>query len=339
MITTGVVLINLGTPASHEVDDVRRYLIEFLTDGRVIDKSFLIRQLLTRGVIIPRRVKQSAASYKDIWTRAGSPLLVHSEQLAEILDDELGAAYTVALAMRYQTPSIEDALEKVKSCSKVVILPLFPQYASATTGSCFQKVMEIVSTWTTMPELHFVNEFATNDGFIAAFADRVLEMRWHDYDGVLFSFHGLPVSQQRKGCSASGKGCCQQLHAGNQLCYSAQCYATAKAIAREVGMDEYFVGFQSRLGKEKWIQPYAIDVVKHLAESGRRRILVVSPSFVADCLETIYEIGVEYERDFRSWGGEELDYVPSLNTSPLWIDALKDLIHRYSHIHLADVSL
>ncbi|MCB1111784.1 MAG: ferrochelatase [Chlamydiales bacterium] len=326
---TAVILINLGTPDSPDPGDVHRYLIEFLTDGRVIDIPWLSRQALVRSIIVPKRYRESAKSYADIWMEAGSPLMVYGIRVCEMLQTALGNHYQVELAMRYQNPTIASVLEKVRGCEKIIIVPLFPQYASATTGSVHQKVMELISHWTTIPEIRFISSYPTQPEMIRAFCRQSEKYTINDYDHILFSFHGLPERQIRKadssGCCLK-KGCCERLCEKNQYCYSAQCHATARAIAEELGISKYSLCFQSRLGNDPWLRPYASEVISKLAESGAKKLLVFCPAFVCDCLETIYEIGVEYRDEFINKGGETLDLVPGLNDHPEWIAGLKELV-------------
>lgn len=337
---TGILLVNLGTPDSPNLSDVYRYLIEFLTDGRVIDSPWIFRQLLVRGVIVPKRYRQSAKSYQEIWTSEGSPLKVYGYRVQKQLQERLGDdAFIVRLAMRYQNPSIEEALDSLieNGCQKIVVLPLFPQYASATTGSVHQKVMEIVSKWQVIPELVLIDHYETHPGLIQAFCAVASKYQIEEYDHILLSFHGLPQRQLLKAdrsqsrCMKS-KECCSSLSEKNQDCYSAQCYATANAIVRRLNLplDKYSVSFQSRLGEEPWLQPYTSDVIVRLAKEGNKRVLVFCPAFVCDCLETIYEIGQEYAIEFKHAGGESLDLVPGLNDHPQWINALVDLIKERS---------
>lgn len=332
---TGVLLVNLGTPNSPKPKDVFRYLTEFLTDSRVIDIPWLQRQLLVRGIIIPKRLRQSAKSYEAIWTPQGSPLKVFSQSITEKLQASLGNNFHVELAMRYQTPSIEDSLQRLmeKQPSQIIIVPLFPQYASATTGSVHQKVMEVVSQWINIPKMIFINHFADHPSLIQAFCTLAKECGFVDYDHVLFSFHGLPERQLLKADKSKNHcrkcvDCCKQKSQVNAQCYSALCHQTAQAVATALKLDHgsHSISFQSRLGKEPWIEPYTSDVIRSLAKSGRRRVLVFCPSFVCDCLETIYEIGVEYAEEFKHAGGEKLQLVPGLNDHPAWISALKDIV-------------
>jgi ferrochelatase len=328
--TTGILLVNLGTPDSPETGDVRRYLIEFLTDPRVIDIPAFNRHLLVRGIIGPFRAPKSAKSYRAIWTKEGSPLLLNSQRQRDAVAQLLGPGYQVELAMRYQNPSIASMLERFKGkrLRKLRIVPLFPQYASASTGSVHAEVMRIVSQWQVIPDIEFLNSYPTDPGMIAAFADLARPMQPASYDHVLFSFHGLPERQLLKadahGHCLQSADCCSVLDDRNAYCYSAQCHATAQAIAAalQIPKAQYTICYQSRLGKTPWKQPFTIDVIQQLAESGKKRVLVFSPAFTSDCLETIFEIGEEYKEDFQKWGGETLDLVPGLNAHPTWVAAL-----------------
>jgi ferrochelatase len=250
------------------------------------------------------------------------------------LQQQLGDDYHVELAMRYQSPSIASALLKLKAAnvSSIKVIPLFPQYASASTGSVQDKVMELVRLWPTIPDISFVNSFHNNELMIRVFAENGKIHQPESYDHILFSFHGLPQRQLKKS-DHSGQhclqveGCCNTYTDVNQFCYSAQSYDTARLIAQKLGIDSnsYTVCFQSRLGSDPWIQPYTSAVIADQAKKGVKRLLVFCPAFVADCLETIYEVSVEYDEEFKALGGEKVQLVESLNDKPLWIQALAQL--------------
>lgn len=330
----GILLVNLGTPDSPSDKDVHRYLTEFLTDKRVITTPWIQRQMVVRGFIVPARYKQSAASYRAIWTEEGSPLKVYGLRVKEALQKRLGSNYLVELAMRYQNPSIPKTLSMMQKAGiqRLLVIPLFPQYSSATTGSVHQKVMEEISKWTTIPEIIMMGQFATHPGYIDAICRADKEKMNYAYDHVLFSFHGLPQSQITKAdptaCCLKKSNCCSKYTELNRDCYAAQCYATARAVAAQLNLKEeiYSVSFQSRLGKEPWLEPYTNEVIKNLAKEGKKDVLVFCPSFVCDCLETIYEIGVEYAHEFKQSGGNRLDLAQGLNDSEPWIDALERMI-------------
>ena len=331
----GVLLVNLGTPDSPEVGDVRKYLDEFLMDERVIDINAFSRTLLVKGVIVPFRSPKTSKLYKEIWDENGSPLLYYSKIQAAMLADQLGDEYHVELAMRYQNPSILSALERMKAglVESIKVIPMFPQYASASTGSVIQKVMEIISQWPTVPPVSFVNSFHDNDLVLDTFAENARKYKPETYDHILFSFHGLPERQLLK-CDHTGHyclkkdNCCETLNDTNKFCYSAQGHDTARRIAEKLNISsaDYTVCFQSRLGKEPWVQPYTTDVLKKLASEGKKRLLVFSPAFVADCLETLYEITVEYHEEFKALGGEHVQLVESLNDDPKFIEALVEMV-------------
>jgi len=331
---TGILLVNLGTPHSPKWRDVYKYLIQFLTDERVIDIPWLKRQLLVRGIIVPLRTRNSARSYREIWQKSGSPLLDYGRKVENLLQEALGPEYQVVLAMRYQTPSIESGLEALKGSKKLIVLPLFPQYASASTGSVHQEVMRILSKWPTIPELKMINSYPQDPKMVRTFCLNAKHYSLADYDHFLFSFHGLPERQLIKadlsGYCLKQPRCCAGLNEKNSGCYAAQCTATAAAIQKELQIpsDQCTVCFQSRLGKEPWIQPFTSDVIAKLAGQGKKRLLVFCPSFVADCLETIFEIQNEYRAEFFAEGGERLDLVESLNDHPLWIESLTDMIKQ-----------
>ncbi len=323
---TGVLLINLGTPDSPSVSDVRKYLFQFLNDPRVIDIPWLTRKLLVNLIIVPFRSPKSAKIYKQLWTEKGSPLLLYGNELKEKVQDELGNGYTVELAMRYQNPSIESVLAKMRKqhFKKIVIIPLYPQYASSSTGSTLELVMKEVSKWYVIPELKIISQFFDNEGYINAFVERGKQYKPEEYEHVIFSFHGLPVRQvdkvydNEKLCSEHN--CESEITDENYYCYKASSYATAKAIAQRLNIpqEKYTVSFQSRLD-EQWLEPFSDKVVAQKAKEGIKKMLVFSPAFVADCLETTIEIGHEYSEIFCSNGGEKLQLVESLNTHPLWV--------------------
>ena len=333
-------MVNLGTPDSTATGDVRKYLREFLMDGRVIDIPFIPRWMLVNLIIAPFRAPKSAKEYRKLWTDRGSPLLFHTQDLKDKLIPKLDPEkYIVEMAMRYQTPSIEDGLNKLNKANvqKIIVLPLFPQYASATNGSVADRVMEIARTWQIIPNITFINNFVEHPLFLEAWAELGRDMMEKDeYDMYLFSYHGLPERQIRKGsvdgyCQLSDK-CCSNYTKKNQFCYRGQCFHTTRLLAAKLGLPEEKVMtcFQSRLGKDPWIKPYTEDVIKELAGKGIKKVLVFSPAFVADCLETTVEVGEEYKEEFEELGGEKWDLVPSLNSNDTWVACVKDLVETNS---------
>lgn len=331
----GILLVNLGTPDSPSTANVRKYLNQFLMDERVIDVNPVLRNVLVKGVIVPFRGPKSAKLYKAIWDeKTGSPLLYYSILQAEALQAKLGDEYQVEIAMRYQSPSIKTALNKLRNAQvdSIKVIPMFPHYASASTGSVIQDVMEQISKWLTIPNISFVNSFYNHPLMIKTFANNGRKHNPENYDHVLFSFHGLPQRQLVKSdylqqhCQKVTE-CCKIITKNNKFCYSAQCYNTAQLIASELQIpkDKYTVCFQSRLGKTPWVQPYTNVVLQDCAARGYKKLLVFCPAFVADCLETVYEVTVEYGEEFKQLGGQQLQLVESLNDNPMWIGALKDI--------------
>ncbi|MGR3811951.1 ferrochelatase [Jiulongibacter sp. NS-SX5] len=330
----GVLLVNLGTPDSPETPDVRKYLREFLMDGRVIDYPLVPRWMLVNLIIAPFRAPKSAATYKELWTEEGSPLKVYGESNEKELQKVVGEDYIVKLAMRYQSPSIESKLNELKEAgvSQITVIPFFPQYASATTGSVYEEVNRVVNGWQTIPEIKMVNNYYSHPLFIKGFVDNGKKyLEKEEYDHVIFSYHGIPARQIKKGdytqknCQL-GK-CCSSIRKENQFCYRAQCFETTRLLVKELGIPEgkYTTCFQSRLGREEWIQPYTEQTIKDLAAKGVKSVLAFSPAFVADCLETTIEVGDEYKELFEENGGERWQLVESLNDSKNWLDLLEDL--------------
>lgn len=334
---TGVLLIQLGTPDSPKVSDVRRYLSEFLNDPRVIDIPWLPRKLLVNGIIVPFRAPKSAKVYKELWEFGNgvSPLLTHTLRVKELVQEKFDADnVTVEVAMRYQNPSLDSVLEKMRLANydQLIIIPLFPQYASASSGSAIEKAMNIIRKWWVIPEVKVVSQFWEHENYIDCVVDRAKEFKLSDYDHVLFSYHGLPERQVDKVYEGTDlcedQPCESEVNDKNKFCYKATCYGTTRLIAEKLGLteDQYTVCFQSRLDK-KWLTPFSDKVVEEWGKKGAKKLLVFSPAFVADCLETIIEIGDEYQEIFEEHGGEKVQLVPSCNDHELFIDCLVDLIN------------
>lgn len=337
MARTGVILINVGTPDAPHSREVRRYLREFLSDPRVVDINPLGRWLLLNLIILPVRPKQSAAAYKKIWTPQGSPLLVYSEALRAALQQALGEEFHLELGMRYGEPSLQRAVERLRQAgiTRVVAVPLFPQYASASTGTAAARLMEILAAQWNVPELVILGDFYDHPGFLDAVATMVGEAhRTTEPDYVLFSYHGLPerqvVKSEEPGFACSREAPCPPVQAGNRMCYRAQCYATSRALAQRLGLSEqaYGTSFQSRLGRTPWIKPYTDLLLPQLRERGVERLMVATPSFVADCLETEEEIGIRLREQWLGLGGKELHRVACVNDHPVWVGALAEMIRR-----------
>lgn len=329
----GLLLVNLGTPSAPETGPVRRYLRQFLSDPRVIDINPLGRWLLLNLFILPFRPKTSAAAYRKVWTERGSPLLVHSLDLLEKVRARLPGV-PVELGMRYQEPSLALALERLlrAGCDRLTVFPLYPQYASSATGSTLEEVWRLAGRLWNTPALSVVPPFYDHPAFLDAFAKvarPVLDEVAPDL--VLMSFHGLPERQVKKSDAAgnhclAAAGCCDAIGDANRMCYRAHCYATARGLAERLGVaGKYEVAFQSRLGRTPWIRPFTDVRVRELAAAGTKRIAVLCPSFVADCLETLEEVGLRLREDFLAHGGEELRLVPSLNATEAWVDAVVEL--------------
>lgn len=336
MTKKGILLVNLGTPDTPSVPDVKRYLDQFLMDGRVLDIPYFQRALLVKGAIVPKRGPQSAKLYSEIWDpETGSPLMHYSLVQQKMLQEALGEEYHVALAMRYQNPSIASALAELEKIplESLRIIPLFPQYASATTGSIMEEVMRIMQKWNSFPSISILGDFYNHPTMIEVFADHAAQFDLNHFDHILFSYHGLPISQLQPHCMQScthhdeQDPCRTQMSGENRYCYVGQCFETTRLIADRLALpkEKYSVCFQSRLGKTPWIQPYTSDMLKSLADQGKKRLLVLCPAFVADCIETIHEIGVEYAEEFEEMGGHEVKLVPSLNDDPKWIQALVNM--------------
>lgn len=332
----GVLLLQLGTPDSTEVGDVRRYLREFLSDPRVIDIPAPARALLLNAIILPFRPRRSAEQYRKIWTEEGSPLLVHTDRLAGEIRQRLGEEYLVKVAMRYQNPSIESALEDLAAagCERIVIAPMFPQYSSAAYGSAVARVFDVLEGKWNVPATSTIPPFYDHPGFVRSVAKVARPLlEGFDPDHVLFSYHGLPESQIRKS-DPSGEwclersDCCDTMRAENRFCYRAQSFATTRAIVSDLGLEEahYSTTFQSRLAGQKWIEPYTDVILDDLYQRGVRRLAVLTPSFVADCLETLEEIGIRLREQWEGLGGEDLLQVPCVNVNPAWADALTGMV-------------
>jgi len=332
---TCVLLIQLGTPDSPKTSDVRRYLSEFLNDPRVIDLPYLARKLLVNGIIVPFRAPKSAKIYQELWEMSGgvSPLITHTENVTQLLQEKMDEQFTVEFAMRYQNPSMDMVLEKIRKVNydKIIIIPLFPQYASASSGSAIEKAMNIIRKWWVIPEIKIVSQFWDSEGYINSIVERSKAFDLKSYDHVLFSYHGLPerhVDKVYEGTDlCADQPCESELNDKNKLCYKATCFATTRLIAEKLNLkdSDYTVCFQSRLDK-KWLTPFSDEIVEEWAKKGAKKLLVFSPAFVADCLETLVEIGSEYQEIFEEHGGETVDLVPSSNDHPEFVSCLNQLV-------------
>jgi ferrochelatase len=325
-----VLLVNLGTPEAPTVPAVRRYLAEFLWDPRVIDLPAVLRWLLLHLVILPFRPRRSAHAYQQIWTERGSPLMVHSTEQREALSRALPEA-RVALAMRYGKPSLPDTIAELRreGVRELTVVPLYPQRADATTTTTLERVGELAADLT----VRVVQPFHAADGFLDASAQAVAQaVRDSRAEHVVFSYHGLPVRHVARTCRTpcAQQHACGPLTAANADCYRAQCFTTSAAIAARAGLapDTTTTAFQSRLKGARWISPFTDEVVDALARRGVKRVAVACPSFVADCLETLEEIGQRAAEQFKAAGGESLVLVPALNANPGFIAMLADEVRK-----------
>lgn len=327
-----VVLINIGTPDKPEVADVRRYLFQFLNDRRVIDLPWLLQKFLVNFIIVPFRAPKSTKLYKLLWQEKGSPLLFYSEQLRDKLKNIMPPEYDVFIAMRYGKPSMKELLNKLENDNyqEITLVPLFPQYASSTTGSLVELALKEISKWYIIPKVKFVNQFYDNSEFIESFAQRVNDIELKSYDHIIFSYHGLPLSQINKShpkISESECNCTVKMPEHGTYCYKATCYETTRLLAARLNLtsEQFSVAFQSRLTKN-WLMPFTDELIESLAKKGCKNILIFAPAFVTDCLETLIELEVEYAELFYNLGGKKLTMVPSLNDTDHWTATLKNII-------------
>lgn len=327
-----VILINTGSPDSPQVKDVRKYLRQFLGDKRVINLPWIFRKVLVNFIIVPFRGPKSSKLYSKIWTLEGSPLLVNSFRFAKALQALLKDDYHVSTAMRYGKPALESVIRDLvqDEIKEITVIPLYPQYAESTTGTIIAEFNRMAAKYKISAKARIIDPFFDKPGFINAFADKIKTSLQEEYDHIIFSFHGLPVKQterMHKGFTCLEAHCMHEYNDQNKNCYYASCHATARLLAKAVNLreDMYSVSFQSRMGMN-WLKPYTEDVLKEKALSGAKKVLIVSPSFVADCLETIHELGIEYNELFIRTGGKQLKLVDSLNDDPMWVQAMVDLI-------------
>jgi ferrochelatase len=331
-MSQGVLLINLGSPDSPSVGDVRRYLRQFLMDERVMDLPYLSRFLLVNGAILPFRPKQSAEAYHKIWWREGSPLVVISQRVCAELQRRVSVP--VELAMRYQNPSIESALASLsrQEVDDLLLIPLFPHYAMSSFETAVEEVKRLQGRFG-IRKLRVSPAFYDEPNYIEALVGNAKPYLDKGYDHLLFSFHGLPERHLRKsdktGCHClKTPDCCNVPSPAHDTCYRAQSFKTVAAFVKATGVTNYSVAFQSRLGRDPWLQPYTDHVLVRLPEQGVKKLLVMCPAFVSDCLETLEEIGMRGQESFVQAGGKELTLIPCLNEHPLWLTALEQFIAK-----------
>lgn len=331
-------LVNIGSPDEWTVASTRKYLRKFLMDKRVIDIPFLFRFLLVNLIIAPFRAPKSLRSYKKILMNGQSPLIYYSYQLEAKLQELLGKDYLVKIAMMYGKPYLDEVLNELNKThlSEIIVIPLYPQYASSTTGSVLEAVFGHIKDWQVIPNIKTVHTFYRYPEFVDLWARHIQKHLPAEYDFVLFSYHGLPVRQifkadrqfSKKVCNLNE--CCFHCEKNNEFCYRMNCLQTTKSIVEKlsIGQDKTFTCFQSRLGQSEWLKPYASEYLRELAQKGIKSLVVVSPAFVTDCLETLYEIQMEYAETFREYGGKELTLIPSLNVEDEWLKFLADIVRE-----------
>jgi len=338
MSRTGVLLINIGTPDAPTPEAVGKYLREFLMDAYVLDMPFLKRWLLVNRVIVPRRKEYSAKHYQEVQTEEGSPLMVYTRRFASALAVELADQYVVEIGMRYGNPSIGAALAKLKrsNVDRILTVPLYPHYTQSSFETAVVETKKQALKLALADRLSFAPPFYVDRGFIDACAELLTgHLKTQPADYILFSFHGVPVRHIKKKDKSGGyclarADCCDVIGPANQNCYRAQCRATTEAIATRLGLgrERYEMCFQSQLGKDEWTGPALEDLLTELPRRGVRTLAVFCPSFVADCLETLEEIGIRGREEFKEAGGQELNLVPCLNDDSRWIKAAANLIRE-----------
>lgn len=335
----GVLLVNLGSPDSPNPPDVKKYLDQFLMDERVIDLPKPLRTLLVKGIILNTRPKKSAKAYKKIWWEEGSPLIVLSEKLKEKISKQVSVP--VSLAMRYGNPSIFKGLQELqdKGVTEVLLVPLYPQYAMATTETILVLAEELRKQH--FPEMEFtaLPPFYNHPDYIRVLSQSIQEsLQGKEWEHLLFSYHGVPKRHIRKSdvtrshCKMDGKCCQSEPSPAHTYCYSHQCYETTRLVAEYLELKEgtYSTSFQSRLGLDPWLQPYTDKTIDNFAKTGTKRMAVVTPAFVSDCLETLEEIGMEAAEDFEENGGEHLEVIPCINDRPDWVKVMSRWIDEWA---------
>lgn len=335
----GILLVNLGSPKSPTAKDVKPYLGEFLMDERVIDMPYILRYLLVKGIILNTRPKKSAEAYSKIWWEEGSPLIVISERQQKKVQAKVDIP--VALAMRYGEPSIKTGLQELKDkgIDDVLMIPLYPQFAMATTETIDVLAEEVRKQYFPQMKVTSFPAFYNKKEYVNALAHTIQNhLEGYDYDHIVFSYHGVPERHIRKSdvtkghCTIDGS-CCQTTSKAHDFCYRHQCLETTRQVVEKLNIpaDKYTNSFQSRLGMDKWLQPPTDATINSLAEKGIKKLAVVTPAFVADCLETLEEIGMEAHDEFLHHGGEEFRTIPCMNDDDMWIDAMVTWIKEWQN--------
>ncbi|MDB6025415.1 MAG: ferrochelatase [Verrucomicrobiales bacterium] len=336
MTKKGVLLVNLGSPDSPAEPDVRKYLREFLMDGRVLDTPWPIRFCVVNFAILPSRPKESGKAYGTIWTKEGSPLVVISKRVQKKLQERVSVP--LELAMRYQNPSIESAILKLndQGVDDLLLIPLFPHYAMSSYETAVVRVKELAARIAPRMQVTVQPPFYADEDYIAALVASASELLKSGYDHLLFSYHGIPERHLRKsdptGCHClKVPNCCETASPAHATCYRAQCFATTKAFVKKAGVPEgkYSVSFQSRLGRDPWLKPYTDFELERLPKEGVKNLLVMCPAFVSDCLETIEEIGERGRESFLHAGGTQCRLIPCMNDHPAWITALENKVKAF----------
>lgn len=340
----GVLLVNLGSPDSPSTPDVRKYLNQFLMDARVIDAPYLLRRIIVSGFILPFRPRRSAHAYQAIWWEDGSPLIVISRRVQEALQRQID--YPVALGMRYGNPSIEAGIRELlaQGVGEILLIPLYPHYAMSTYETVVVEALRILKKLKTSIKMEVLPPFYDDPNYIRVLAESAAPHLDDSLEHVLFSYHGVPIRHLKKtdptGAHCQGNEvCCSTNSPAHAFCYRHQVLQTTAAFAEKVGLPppNYSVSFQSRLGKDTWLSPFTDREIKRLARSGVRRLAVICPAFVADCLETLEEIGIRGKEIFLNAGGEEFRLIPCLNDHPTWISLLKKWATGELAVHTSTV--
>ena len=336
----GVLLVNLGSPASTSTKDVRKYLDQFLMDERVIDAPYWLRAILVRGIILNTRPKKSAKAYKKIWWDKGSPLIVLSERLHDKVQEK--TELPVALAMRYGSPSMKDGLQELhdKGVTDVLIVPLYPQHAMATTDTILVLAEELREKFYPQMKFKHIPAFYHKKEYIKVLGDSIKNyLKGKEWDKILFSYHGIPERHVRKSditkshCKPNDSvnfECCKTASPAHEFCYKHQCYETTRQVVEYLGIepDQHFVSFQSRLAGDPWLQPYTDKMLEKYPSEGIKKLAVVTPAFVSDCLETLEEIAMEGKEEFLKFGGEQFHAIPCINDNDDWVDVLVSWIEE-----------
>lgn len=336
-VKRALLLMNLGSPDSTEVKDVRRYLNEFLMDGRVIDIPYIVRALLVRGIIVPFRAPKSAEAYRSIWTKEGSPLIVLTKQLQDALQHEI--VEPVSIAMRYGTPSPKEAYDQLvkdyPGLEEVVLLPLYPHYAMSSYETAVEYAKEQYKKNGYTFKLTVIKPFYDDAAYIDALAQSIQPYLAQEYDHILFSYHGVPQRHIRKsditGCHClKVENCCEVASPAHKECYRHQLVVTTRMVAEKLGIpkEKYSISFQSRLGKG-WLEPFTDKRLEAMPGEGIKKLLIACPAFISDCLETIEEIGEEGKETFMHAGGESFTLIPCLNTHPAWTSTISKWMEKY----------